>query len=76
MIALRGVYNNGTIVLREKIETVTPVEVIVTFLDDVKAPVTQKMDLSRFSFMKSRELLKEYSGSLSDAVIEERRSAV
>jgi len=31
------------------------------------------LDLKKFSFNKSRKLLKSYKGSLSDAIIEERR---
>jgi hypothetical protein len=50
--------------------------VIITFLEEVKAPVEEKLDMSKFSFKKARKLLESYKGSLSDAIIEERRSAV
>jgi len=76
MIALRGVYENGKILLREKIRTDKPVDVIVTFLEEVEAPASQKMDLRKFNFDRAKDLLKGYTGSLSDAVLEERRSAV
>ncbi len=33
-------------------------------------------DISKFSFKKARKLLESYKGSLSDAIIEERRDAV
>lgn len=36
-------------------------------------PLRKRLNLDEFSFKRSRELLKEYKGSLSDAVIEERR---
>ena len=47
---------------------------IVTFLEEVKVPVAGKLDMEKFSFKKSRELLASYKGSLSDAIVEERRS--
>jgi hypothetical protein len=34
------------------------------------------LDLKKFYFNKSRKLLESYKGSLSDAIIEERRSQV
>jgi len=50
-----------------------PVKVIVTFIDeDVDESV--RLTLSDFSFLRSRLLLKDVNGSISDAVIEERRS--
>jgi hypothetical protein len=39
-------------------------------MDTQKSP----LKLSDFSFLKSRELLKDVNVSLSDAVMEERRS--
>lgn len=47
--------------------------VILTFLEEVKAPVEEKLDMSKFSFKKAKKLLESYKGSLSDAIIEERR---
>lgn len=47
MLAVKGIYKNGMVILREK-----------------------------FSFKKAWELLESYEGSLSAAIIEERRSAV
>ena len=76
MIALRGVYENGKIILREKIKTDKPVDIIVTFLEEVEVPASRKMDLGKFSFDRAKNLLKGYTGSLSDAVLEERRSAI
>ena len=76
MFAVKGTYKDGMVIIREKIKTEMPVNVIVTFLDDVKAPVEEKLDLNKFSFKKSKKLLAGYDGSLSDTIIEERRSAV
>lgn len=42
-----------------------------------KTPTEKKyLQLSDFSFAKAQAVLKDYKGSLSDAVIEERRSYV
>lgn len=49
---------------------------ILTFLEEVKAPAEEKLDISKFSFKKAKKLLESYKGSLSDAIIEERRGAV
>ena len=76
MLAVKGVYKDGRVIFREKIKTEKPVNVIITFLEEVKAPVEEKLDMSKFSFKKARKLLESYKGSLSDAIIEERRSAV
>jgi hypothetical protein len=37
---------------------------------------TEYLDLNKFSFNKSRKLLESYKGSLSDAIIEERRGTL
>jgi len=50
------------------------VDVIVTFLEEIDDAATGKLDMKSFSFVKSREILKEHNGSIADAVIEERRS--
>ncbi len=36
----------------------------------------EAIDLNKFSFEECREILKDYKGSLSEAVIEERRNAL
>lgn len=73
MLAIKGIYDNGRISFREKVKTSKPVSVIITFLEE-DVEISEQIDLKKFSFEKSRELLKNYKGSLSDAVIEERRS--
>ncbi len=76
MLAIKGIYKNGKIILKKKIKTHKSVNVIVTFLEDVEKRTLKKIDLNKFSFTRSRELLKNYKGALSDAIIEERRNAV
>ncbi len=76
MLAVKGTYKDGKVVIKEEVKTDKPVNVIVTFLEEVKAPVMKKVDISKFSFKKAKKLLVGYKGSLSDAIIEERRSAV
>jgi len=76
MLSVKGTYKDGRVIIREDIKTEKPVNVIVTFLEEVKAPVEKKLDMSKFSFKKARKLLESYKGSLSDAIIEERREAV
>ncbi len=74
MLSVKGTYKNGRV--REEIKTEKPIDVIVTFLEEVKTPVEEKLDLGKFSFKKAKKLLESYKGSLSEAIIEERRSAV
>ena len=72
MLSVRGIFENGKLRLNEKIDIPKPVEVIVTFLDNVHSE--KKINLKQFSFTKAQEILKNYKGSLSDAIIEERES--
>ena len=78
MIAINGTYYNGQLQIEEEIKTQKPMKVIVTFLEEVeptkKEEKKEGLKLSDFSFAESRELLKDMKGSLSEAVIEERRS--
>ncbi|MEK6682517.1 MAG: hypothetical protein AABY79_11205 [Nitrospirota bacterium] len=76
MLAVKGVYKDGKVIIKEEIKTDKPVNVVVTFLDEVKAPEKKKVNINNFSFKIAEELLESYKGSLSDAIIEERRSAV
>jgi len=74
MVQLSGIYDNGNITLDKKVSTKKPVKVMVTFMDEDVAIEKERLTLDDFSFAKSRELLKDVHTSLSDAVIEERRS--
>lgn len=76
MLTVRGKYENGKIKLLTPIKTRKKADVIITFLEDVKIENEKKLDLSKFSFNKARNLLKHYKGNLSETVIEERRSSL
>jgi len=76
MVQMSGTYNNGSITLDKPVNVDKPVKVLVTFIDDDIAIENKRLTINDFSFLKSRELLKDVKGSISDAVIEERRSAL
>ena len=75
MLTIKGIYQDGKISLQHNVRYDTQVKVLVIFLDDLESVETKKQVRKSFSFsfQQARELLKEYHGSLSDAVIEERR---
>lgn len=74
MIQVSGTYDNGNITLDETMSLDKPMKVIVTFVDDDPNIEKKRLTFSDFSFLKSRDLLKNVKGPLSDAVIDERRS--
>ncbi len=74
MVQLSGTYDNGSITFDKKVSTKKPVKVIVTFVDDDIDIENERLTSDDFSFAKGREILKDLKSSLSDAVIEERRS--
>jgi hypothetical protein len=74
MLAFKGIYENGSVILPFPVPVKRRVEVIVTFLEEIDDTATGKLDMKSFSFAKCREILKEYNGSIADAVIDERRS--
>ncbi len=73
MVAVTGTYQNGYVKLDKEYKTDNPVKVVVTFLQDVNTGKNKTLSFSDFSFDKSRENLKNFKGSLSDVLIEERR---
>ena len=73
MIAVKGVYENGEIRLDKRIQTIKPIKVIVTFLDEELTNDSKRLTKDDFSFLKSREISKRFKGSLSDTVIDERK---
>lgn len=73
MVAAVGTFENGRIKLDKKYKSKTPVKVLVTFLDDIEVSNHEGFKLSDFSFIESQENLKDYKGSLSESVIEERK---
>jgi len=72
MKSLKGTYHNGQLILDEAVVSDKPIEVIVTFLEEEE----EEKQETKFSFAEARELLSDYKGSLSDAVIEERNLSV
>jgi hypothetical protein len=73
MVAVAGIYQNGQIKLDKDYPSKHPVKVIVTFLEELPKETEKALSLSDFSFLKSREILKDLKSSLSDEVIAERR---
>ena len=74
MVQVSGTYNKGTITLDKIVAVDKPVKVIVMFDEEDITIEKERLSINDFSFLKSRELLKDVKGDLSDAVIEERRS--
>ena len=72
---LKGIYFEGKVHLEKLIPTDRPLKVVVMFEEDFNVEV-KRLKLSDFSFAKSKLLLKNVTGSLSDTVIEERREAL
>lgn len=66
------ILNDDTIKLLKNLEVLN----LIRFRKDNAEFVGDKISLSEFSFSKSREILKDYKGSLSDSIVEERRSEV
>jgi len=73
MISIAGKYHNGCVEFDKEFISDKPVRVIVTFLEDVEVKTEKRLLLSDFNFAKSQENLKKFKGSLSEAIIEERR---
>lgn len=73
MVAVVGTYQNGVVKLDKEYISDNPIKVIVTFLEDVENQSKDGLSVSDFSFLESQKNLEHYSGSLSEAVIEERR---
>ena len=76
MLAVKGIYQNGYVRFEKDLKFKNPVEVIITFLEEIEPTSGKGLSLSDFSFSESRKLLKDFKGSFSDAVIEERRKEV
>ena len=74
MVVVSGTYENGKVKLDKDYSTKKPVKVLITFLEDIQSHSKKGLSLSDFSFSKSQKNLKNFKGSLSDSVIDERRS--
>jgi hypothetical protein len=73
MVAVVGTYQNGYVKLDREYPSDTPIKVIVTFLEEIQDNGNQKLSLSDFAFSKSQKNLENLKGSLSEAIVEERR---
>ncbi|HEY5464274.1 MAG TPA: hypothetical protein VIJ95_13520 [Hanamia sp.] len=76
MLRLSGTYYKGKVHLEKIIPTDRPLKVTVVFEEEVNKPKPGRLKFSDFSFAKSREILKNTKGSLSETVIEERRESL
>lgn len=75
MLRIAGTYYQGKVHLEKEVPTDRPLKVVIVFEEDVQEE-QKGFELSDFSFMKSRELLKNIKGSFSDTIIDERREAL
>lgn len=79
MLEIKGTYQNGRIHLDSNPGIDLPSKVVVTFpeINDAIPAETHAKTLqwSDFSFDRSRQLLKNLKGSLSEEVISERRNS-
>ncbi len=78
LVSVEGVYQDGQIRLDDTVSVQNNTKVIVTFLNEKRAaqPAPKRLTLDDFSFRKSQKAMKDYKGSFSDAVIDERREAL
>jgi len=76
MLALKGVYENGNVTLNRRAPVNRRVDVVITFLEEIEEPVAKKLNTHAFSFAKSREILRDFNGSLSEEVLMERRNEI
>ena len=75
MLAVKGRYQDGVVRLLQDVHNRAWGNVVVIFLDDAESVEMPQSNKKRFSFRQAQEMLREYCGSLSDAVLEERREA-
>ena len=75
MLQLTGTYFQGKVYLEKIIPTDHPLKVVVMFEED-SISESKPLKPEDFSFEKSRQLLKDIKGSLSDTIIEERREVL
>ncbi len=79
MLTLKGIYKDGVIKLNKPIKTDKSLKVIITFIDEgIFDEISDKeeienINIDNFAFAASIEESKEFKGSLSKSLIEERR---
>ncbi|MFN0174232.1 MAG: hypothetical protein ACKVU0_06255 [Saprospiraceae bacterium] len=76
MVAILGTYENGRVTFESEANVPNKGRVIVTFLEEEEPNTKKVLKMSNFSFAKTRALLKDFKGSFSETVVEERREAV
>ena len=76
MLSVKGIFKDGKVIIDEEIKVEKPIQVIVTFLEELETPILEKIDLTQFSFEKAKNLLKNSKESLSEVIIDERRNAI
>lgn len=74
MVQIRGKYFNGVLTLQEPVSSESPLEVIVIF-PDVEASGEKPIDLADFGFAKAQMLLKDFKGSFTETLLEERKQS-
>lgn len=74
MLTVKGVYEHGRIKMIQDIKFNKTINVLITFLEDFEIQNVPPKKEKSFSFKKSKRLLKNFNGSLSKAVLDERRS--
>lgn len=74
MLSVVGTYQNGKVKFAGNISSTQPIKVVVTFLEEVDNLVDDKLELNDFSFLKSRDVLRDMESSLAETVVQERRS--
>ncbi len=74
MLSIIGTYQDGLIKLDKDYNAKKPMKVIVTFLEDLQINSDEDLNLTDFSFAKSKKNLKSFKGSFANSVMEERRS--
>jgi len=76
LTTISGTYQNGHIKLDKEYLSKNPAKVIVTFLEEAETSSETRLSFDDFSFSASRQLLADYKGSFTDALIQERRGAL
>jgi hypothetical protein len=74
MIAINGIYKDGTIHLDRKINSKKSIKVVVTFLDESIQDEQERLSINNFSFHQSRQKTTNFKGNLSDAIIDDRKA--